>query len=139
MGASPYLQGSAGPRPSSLGQKGGSFSSRQGASSNASVWHHAWHTWPGLRAGPPLTERPSRDPLGPQKYRRCPRAGAMDVLNLASDGLCDPRVALQPFTSEASVHASAKWDLTRPGGPRKDTNPRRLMAAGPPGLVWHWG
>ena len=23
--------------------------------------------------------------------------------------------------------------------PRKDTNPRRLMAAGPPGLVWHWG
>jgi len=54
-------------------------------------------TWPGLRAGPPLTERPSRDPLGPQKYRRCPKAGAVDVLNLASDGLCDPRVALQPL------------------------------------------
>lgn len=32
--------------------------------------------------------------LGPQNYRRHPRAGAVDVLNLASDGLCDPRVAL---------------------------------------------
>ena len=59
-GASPHFRGSAAPRPSSPGQKGGNFSSCQGAST---ACHRAWHTRPGLRAGPPLMERPSTDPL----------------------------------------------------------------------------
>lgn len=117
---SPHPGGSARPRAeASYPGKEGTVSSCCEAVSRPRPLHHAWRTWQGLGARPPLAEGPSkpqahpgawrrgsaRTPtpgssclgppcLHPQKCRKFLGAGVWGTSDLVIDGLCDPRVAL---------------------------------------------